>query len=223
MTEHEEASEDNPHPQDRDDICGMPLKTKKGKYCGADPSYTDGRCWQHTETIGDWRNDDLETEQEDVDRLQVDPTTSRSSYYKQQSDDAKRFMDLIVQSFLREAPFLPDHAGKIEMLRQVAVDMHMRRKVKEKIGREGLVQDNPVGYHEEFGPMRETSEHTLHITADRLQRTNIRTLDKLGLLDASTEDANAGDNLVTLLSHIGENVEEESDGEFEIVVEEEED
>lgn len=221
MTDHKEHSEDQPHPQDRDDICGAPLKKKKGKYCGADPSYTDGCCWRHTETIGDWRNDDLETEQDDTDRLQIDPTTDRSRYYKHLSDDSKRFIDLIVQSFIREAPFLPDHAGKVELLRQVAINMHKTRIGNKKIGKEGMTQEDPVGYHEEFGPMREVNEHTLHLVVDRLQRTNIRLLKELGLLQQSEKDANAGDNLVTLLSNVGEKVEEESDGEFEIVVEDE--
>lgn len=127
----------------------------------------------------------------------------KSSYYKKLPNDQKEWIDTVVESFLEDAPFDREHEGKVELLYQVAIDMHKRNRANDYIYQEGLTQTETSDYHSEFGAIKETKENVLNMTADRFQRTNMRILKDLGVLDdPDSQKAEAGKTLIDVLSSV---------------------
>lgn len=194
-----DAVDEDENPEDSDAYCGDDLTSEDG-YCDNTPSYSDDRCGRHTETLQRFGR-------EDAPQSQIPDSgghfpDSRSKYYEDLPDEEKAQVDGIINSFLEEAPFSADHRGKVEMLRQVAIDMHKRRLADQYISYEGMTQDVTGGYHEEFGPIQNPEENPLHLTADRITRTNAKVLKELGILGNSPEarQAEASEGILDVLS-----------------------
>ena len=197
-----EESESSLKPAERNDICGH--RQDDGEVCTQDPSYTDDKCGAHTGSLEDSRG---ETETEfSLGNWEFGLEKDRSRYYKRLPDSQKSLIDRWLYGFVARAPFDPSHEGKVEMLRQVCIDMHKRRTGNEIIGSEGMTLTSTTDYIDEFGTIDEEKEHPLHVTVDRLARTNIRTLKELGLLGESpdSQSADAQQGLVDLISSVNE-------------------
>lgn len=177
-----------------DDICGA--EKNDGDICEFAPSYDDGRCGHHSE------HSDVERASKGEARAEKHGLYSEPTmYYERLTDSDKALVDAMYESFLEDAPFDESAVGKCELLWQVAIDIHKRRKANEYISAEGMTEEETVGYEEGYGPLTNTKENTLHIAYDRLGRTNTRILKELGVLDdPDSKKAEAGETLIDLLS-----------------------
>lgn len=111
--------------------------------------------------------------------------TNRQSYYKNCSDVEKQWIDAVVESLLDDAPFGQDPPfAKLQMVRNVAIDMHKLQRANDYIDEKGVVhRDKTVGYTDDGRPIKMDEENVLNISYDRLNRTLTRQLKELGILD----------------------------------------
>ncbi len=174
--------------------CNHPLSTTDGR-CERKAKYPDGKCGYHTDYSDDGN------EGSDNPNYEHGLYMDRSGYYEQLPEKEQNWIDAVVASFLNDAPFDRDHIGKLTKLREVAIDMHKKRRADEYIGSKGMAQEQETGYHEEYGVLTETQENVLHITADRLSRSSLRTLKELGILDHDKDRReDVGDSVISALS-----------------------
>lgn len=195
----ESAVDEDEVPADSDDYCGYDLETKDG-YCDDRPSYSDGLCGRHTGTLV--RSAKPDASEAQTPTAKGNYTVKRSEYYNELPDEEKAMVDGIVNDFLQDAPFSPENQAKMKLLRNVAIDMHKKELSDEYISYEGMSVEKNDGYHEEFGPIQNDEENPLHLTSDRLTRTNIKVLKELGILGNSPDarQAEASEGILDVLS-----------------------
>lgn len=176
------------------EVCGEDY-VSKDEVCERAGEYPDGKCGYHTdfkkESDGDGNNYIHGIKQ------------NRSSYYEDQNPEDQAWIDAVVDSFLENADFTESDTGKLTLLRNVAIDLHKKRRADEYIELEGMAQTQVEGFHESYGLMESESENVLHITADRLSRTSLRTLKELDVLDSpDSKQAEAQQSMVDALSQV---------------------
>jgi hypothetical protein len=184
-------------------------KTKDGEYCQAYPTKDDdgeiinGRCYSH----GGHPDAGRPGEGNPVHGVKSD----RSHYYQNLSSDQQAWIDRLLDSFLDDAPFSTEDTGKVEILRQVCIDIHKRRSANEYIQSEGLAQECVIDSDEDGNPVEGIDENVLNLPYDRLGRSVTKVLKDLGITeDPESAQADATRSLVDLLS-FGLNSEEEDD------------
>lgn len=179
-----------------DDICGE--QKNDGSECTYEPKHPDGKCGHHSEHTEDSGGDYGAGDANQKHGVWSD----RSLYYQRLPDSEKELVDSMVRTFLEDAPFDETNTGKVEMLRQVAIDWHKRRQANDYISAQGLERTVTEGYHEDYGPIENRDEHHLNMTVDRLGRTSIRILKELGILD--DPDSQQAQATTTLLEHLSD-------------------
>lgn len=130
--------------------------------------------------------------------------TKRQRYYENRSPEEQQWIDAVVESLLDDAPFGVDSFAKMQMVRNIAIDMHKQQSANDYIDQEGIVQeDQVVGYSNDGKPIMEDQENTLNIAYDRLTRTITRQMKELNLLDSpDAKQAEANQNIANELSKI---------------------
>jgi hypothetical protein len=207
----------------------MPLKEKDDYYCSAkirdkrvpdewdqDVAYCAHRAGKRTDHSGEGRcylhggcsrsaneGNDYATKH----GLNAD----RQKYYDKKSAEEQEWIDSIVESILDDAPFGPDAKYKLEMVRNVAIDMHKMKNANDYIDEKGVVhRDKTVGYTDSGKPIKMDEENTINIAYDRLDRATTRKLEKLGVLDdPESQKAEAQENIANELSELRKAREQE--------------
>ena len=135
----------------------------------------------------------------------------RQNYYDNRSSKEQAWIDAVIESLLDDAPFTADNFAKMQMLRNVAIDMHKQKNANDFIDRTGLVdEDSIVGYSQDGTPIKEDTENPMNIAYDRLTRTITRQLKELSVLDSpDKKQAEADQNLANELSKLREARNEE--------------
>ncbi len=130
--------------------------------------------------------------------------TNRQSYYENRSDEQQAWIDAVVESLLDDAPFSADNMAKLQMVRNIAIDMHKQQRANDYIDEVGLVEkDKTVGYTDDGKPIKEDQENVLNVAYDRLNRTQTRQMKELGLLDdPESQQAEANNNIANELSNL---------------------
>jgi|APHM01.1.fsa_nt_gi hypothetical protein len=128
----------------------------------------------------------------------------RQNYYKNRSTQEQYWIDSVVESLLDDAPFSADNFAKMQMLRNIAIDMHKMQNANDFIDKAGLVQeDKVVGYADNGKPIKEDQENPINVTYDRLNRTMTRQMKELGILDdPESQKAEQTGNLANELSQL---------------------
>lgn len=128
----------------------------------------------------------------------------RQNYYENRDAHEQAWIDSIVESVLDDAPFGPEAKYKLEMVRNVAIDMHKMKDANDYIDEKGVVdRDKTVGYTDDGKPIKMDEENVLNIAYDRLDRATTRKLEKLGVLDdPESQKAEAQKNLANELSEL---------------------
>lgn len=128
----------------------------------------------------------------------------RQNYYNNRSTKEQQWIDSIVESILDDAPFGPDAKYKLEMVRNVAIDMHKLKNANDYIDEKGVVhRDKTVGYTDDGKPIKMDEENVLNIAYDRLDRATARKLEKLGVLNGpESQKADAQKSLANELSEL---------------------
>lgn len=178
--------------EDSEEICGSEVASKPGNVCTNVAKYIDGRCGFHTDS--NVKKSTSHTKKHGL-------YQKRSNYYNDLSKKEQAWIDMMIQSFLDEAPFDESHYGKVEMLRQIAIDFHKRRSANDYIREKGLTQKK-TAVAGEAGVIKEDEENVLNIAIDRLGRTNCRMLKDLGVLGNEKEESRkeAAETLIGILS-----------------------
>lgn len=132
--------------------------------------------------------------------------TNRQPYYDNHGDKEQNWIDAVVESLLDDMPGgqSDPSIAKLEMIRNIAIDMHKERRANEYIDEVGVVhKDKTVGYTEDGRPMKEDVENPLNISYDRLSRNITRNMEKLGILDnPESQKADAQKNIANELSKL---------------------
>lgn len=128
----------------------------------------------------------------------------RQNYYEHVSDAEKAWIDAVVESLLDDAPFGPESFAKMQMVRNIAIDMHKLQRANDYIDEVGVVhKDKTVGYTDDGKPIKQDEENVLNISYDRLNRTMTRQLKELGILeDPDSQQAEAQANIASELSEL---------------------
>jgi len=136
--------------------------------------------------------------------------TNRQSYYENTSTEEQQWIDAVVDSLLDDAPFSADNMAKLQMVRNIAIDMHKQRRANQYIDEVGVVnKDKTVGYTDDGRPIKEDQENVLNVAYDRLNRTQTRQMKELGLLeDPDSQQAEAQTNIANELSNLREETED---------------
>jgi len=105
---------------------------------------------------------------------------------------------------LDDAPFGADNMAKLQMVRNIAIDMHKQERANDYIDEVGVVhKDKTVGYSDGGRPIKEDQENPLNVAYDRLTRTMTRQMKELGLLDdPDSQQAQAQSNIAKELSEL---------------------
>lgn len=139
--------------------------------------------------------------------------TQRSNYYNNLPAEQKAWVDELVNSMMEDAErwglFTRDNFYKFKMVREIAIDMHKKRRGNDYIAEEGIVQENVVTDENGDPLMRdgelvtETDENPVNLAYDRLDRTTTRKLKELGFLDdPESKKAEAGKTLAEQLAEM---------------------
>jgi hypothetical protein len=136
----------------------------------------------------------------------------RQNYYDNRSPNEQQWIDGVIESILDEAPFGPDSFYKLEMVRNVAIDMH-KMNANDYIDEKGVVhKDKTVGYTDDGKPIKMDEENVINIAYDRLDRATTRKLEKLGVLDdPESQKAEAQRNIANELSELRKERDEMND------------
>jgi hypothetical protein len=136
--------------------------------------------------------------------------SDRQNYYKHRSTEEQQWIDAVEQSLLDDAPFAADNMAKLQMVRNIAIDMHKQRRANDYIDEVGVVnKDKTVGYTDDGRPIKEDVENVLNVAYDRLNRTMTRQMKELGILDdPDSQDAEAKQNIAQELAEIRKQQEE---------------
>jgi len=126
----------------------------------------------------------------------------RQNYYSNRSPDEQAWIDAVVESLLDDAPFGPESFAKLQMIRNIAIDMHKQQRANDYIDEVGVVQkDKTIGYTERGKPILVDEENPLNVAYDRLNRTMTRQLKELGILDdPESQKAEAQTNIAQELA-----------------------
>lgn len=142
--------------------------------------------------------------------------SQRSNYYEDLPAEEKAWIDALVESMLEDAPFTKDNFQKFQMLREIAIDTHKQRQANDYTAEEGLIQENIVR-DDDGNPMlddngeliTETDENPVNMTYDRLDRSKVRKMKELGLLDdPESQKAQAGQSISEQLSELRKEMED---------------
>lgn len=130
--------------------------------------------------------------------------SDRQNYYQHRSADEQAWIDAVVKSLLDDAPFAADNMAKLQMVRNIAIDMHKQQRANNYIDEVGVVhKDKTVGYTDDGRPIKEDQENVLNVAYDRLNRTMTRQMKELGILDdPESQNAEAKQNIANELSEI---------------------
>lgn len=128
----------------------------------------------------------------------------RQNYYKNRSTEEQEWIDAVTESLIDDAPFGSENFAKMQMVRNIAIDMHKMQDANTFIDQAGLVQeDKTVGYSSDGKPIKEDQENPINVTYDRLNRTMTRQLKELGCLDdPDSQQAEASNNIANELSEL---------------------
>lgn len=132
--------------------------------------------------------------------------SDRGMYYDRRSEDEKEWIDAVVESLLVDAPFDYENFAKVEMVRNIAIDMHKLRRANDYIDDKGVVhKDKTVGYTDDGRPIKVDEENVLNVAYDRLNRTLTKQLKELGILsDPDSQQAEASQNIANELAQMRE-------------------
>jgi len=181
--------------------CGEPLETKEG-YCTFKPTRDDGRCGFHTEI-----DNQIGAKKGEARNLSHGVYAKKTVYWNEKLDDHGRaWVEAMVDSFIENAPFGRDDLAKMELLWQTVIDIHKRYEANDYIAEKGITQSR-TQFVSEVGSVREDEENVLHITVDRLGRSNMRILKGLGII--GDEDSHAVEVGKTIVDFLSEGISEE--------------
>jgi hypothetical protein len=169
---------------EEEEVCGAPLKTKDGR-CDRPATQPDGRCGFHTQ-------DSEYGGEEWKPNYKHGLYTDRGGYYKSLPEPDQEWIDAVTDDLIEKSYYDKDDISILEKVRQVAVDLHQRRRADEYIAKKGLTQEKDIGFHEEYGMITQEEENTVMVTKDRLSRESRMTVKDLGILDndeGKTEEA----------------------------------
>ena len=178
--------------EEGESVCGEPLTSKDG-LCDRTPSYPDGKCGYHTEHETDMDEDWKPNYSHGL-------YQDRGPYYKALPDEDKKFIDAVADDLISKSNFEKSDLSALEKCRQVAIDLHQRRRADEYIHKKGLTQVSDIGFHEQYGPLQEEKENVLFITKDRLSRESRMTMKDLGIFDEKSKTEEAAESLIESLS-----------------------
>jgi len=134
---------------------------------------------------------------------------NRGEYYDHLPDLDQKWIDGVVDDLLDKSRYTPESLTALEKCRQIAIDLHQRRRADGYIARKGLTQEKTVGFHEQYGEINETQENVLMITKDRLSRESRLAMKDLGILDEDSGTSNGEDS--SFMEKLSRELEDEED------------
>lgn len=171
--------------------CGYDMDSEEG-LCSHPASYPDGRCGKHSSHNSEYQETRKANQKHGL---------YTSEYYESIPEEDQKFIDMVAEDLLEKSYYTEDDESMVEKCRQVAIDLHQKRRADGYIAKKGMTQENTVGIHEQYGEITETEENTLFITKDRLSRESRLTMKDLGILDQdNSQTEEAAKSLVESLS-----------------------
>lgn len=129
---------------------------------------------------------------------------NRQNYYKHRSEKEQNWIDAVTESILEDMPESEPSFMKLQMVRNIAIDMHKMQRANDYVDDVGVVhRDKTTGYTDDGRPIKEDVENPINIAYDRLNKTITRQLKELSVLESpDKKDAEAKENLSNELSKL---------------------
>lgn len=195
----------------REDKCGARVSERSdgSGYCELPKGYDtdhlgEGRCKYHGGRGGSFEAGNNAAETHAL-------YSQRTNYYNNREPQERAWIDSLVESMMEDAPFTRDNFQKFQMVREVAIDMHKKRRSNDYIAENGIV-DEQVVRDDEGNPIvrdgelvTETEENPVHLMYDRLDRTMTKKMKELGIME--DEQAQATQNIASELAALREEQE----------------
>lgn len=200
-----------PTKEPKEDLCGARVKQIPEDWDG-DEAYCanragfrtgnlgEGKCYLHGGATPSQHADNTHAEKHGI-------HTQRQRYYRKRTEAEQAWIDAVVESLLDDLPKGPDVSfAKLQMVRNIAIDMHKKRNANDYIDEVGVVhRDKTVGYTDDGQPIKEDQENAVNIAYDRLTRTLTRQMKELGVLDdPDSQQADASQDIANELSKLRE-------------------
>lgn len=150
------------------------------------PIYEDARCYECGPDDG-----------EDPPNITHGLYTMRSKFYKRMRPREQAWIDTLVADMVNSAPFDRNDLSKLEMVRQIAIDIAKIRYANAYMSEEGMVQRQTVDTDDEGYPIKEDVENIMNIPIDRLERNIMSRMKDLGIVTEDAEHQQA-DEIATL-------------------------
>lgn len=156
-------------------------------------------------------NEHINTSPTPENRVEHGMYAKRTNYWKALTNEERVFIEELIDSWVADAPFGRDHAGKLNDLYRAAIDQHRYwngiDEYEEDGEIKGLVTEDPIVDDEgelvrddqgEVVTMEE--EHPANLPLSRISKDVMSTLKELDVVQEEDETANAVDSLAEALS-----------------------
>lgn len=133
-------------------------------------------------------------------------TADAEKWFKRHKEEAEDDVKRMVSAWMEDAPFGYGNEGNVRLLIHAAINECQMRQGNEYIDDEGIIEESFEGVSEDGRDIIEKKENPVFLQKDRLQRTTIRMLKELGILDdPDTKKAEAtGDAAASLAEKLSE-------------------
>lgn len=115
------------------------------------------------------------------------------TWFKRHRDEVAEDVRLLVQKWMRAAPF-GWASGNVTLLVDCAISEMQMRQADKKVQEEGVIVEQVVGQTESGRPIRKEQEHPALLPKSRLQKDTVRTLKNLGVFEPEQHEiSHSGD------------------------------
>lgn len=116
----------------------------------------------------------------------------QSKYFQGLPESQKLYVIDIYRSYMDDAPFAYGNIGKSGEVWLCAINRHKRLSLNDYIDREGIIiEEDKIA--PDGTPLQEKKEHPAVLAYHRLESSNLRKLQKLGILNEEGSRASGGD------------------------------
>jgi len=108
--------------------------------------------------------------------------SDREKWFERHREDVEGKVQLLVESYVEDAPFGFDDDGKVDLLTELCIDQVRLREANEWL-RDEFLKEETVTVTDDGRPIKKLVENPAHMPRSRIKRDNIRGLKELGILD----------------------------------------
>lgn len=160
---------------DRDSEKTCTATCSDGTECNAWPVDGSDKCYHHGGASTGAPEDNGNAESHGL-------RSDREKWFKRHREDVADDVQILVESYVEDAPFGFESTAKVDKLTELCIDQ-VRLREANKWLRDEFLKEETVAVSDDGRPIKKLVENPAHMPRDRIKRTNIKGLKELGILD----------------------------------------